>query len=393
MRDMAWLTLGGGVLGALISASLGIVALWLGGTPAASLPYGWLNWAFGFLVGVLTVAPLILAWSGREAFRMSSVQWAHLLGCLVAVAAISSLVFLQPTNLVLRTWHILPALVWAALAFNVRGVSVALIITSGFAIAGAVQGLGPLATTVGGSVGSVLLTQQFIAMMAVTLLFLASVADERRDAEALGRLAAIVSSSPEAMLSVDAAGRVQSWNRGAEELFGWSAAEALGRDYGMILPPGRQAERLSLERALAGENVREETTRLSRSGEEIAALVTKAPVRAPDGEIIGVAAVIRDIRARKAAEEALQRLNEGLEARVAERTRDLEEANARLLAQVAAREEAEAQLRQSQKMEAVGQLTGGNRARLQQPPDCGDRQSRHRPAPRGRARAEGGDPD
>jgi integral membrane sensor domain MASE1 len=44
MRDMAWLTLGGGVLGAVISATLGVGALWLGGTPADSLPYAWLNW-------------------------------------------------------------------------------------------------------------------------------------------------------------------------------------------------------------------------------------------------------------------------------------------------------------------------------------------------------------
>jgi C4-dicarboxylate-specific signal transduction histidine kinase len=89
-------------------------------------------------------------------------------------------------------------------------------------------------------------------------------------------------------------------------------------------------------------------------------LLTQAPVRAPDGTVLGAACVIRDIRARKAAETALQRLNESLELRVAERTRALEEANAALLAQIDAREAAEASLRQSQKMERWASSPAGS---------------------------------
>ena len=101
----------------------------------------------------------------------------------------------------------------------------------------------------------------------------------------MGQLAAIVSSSPEAMLSVDREGRVLSWNRGAEELFGWRAAEAIGQPYDIILPPGDGGASQGLRRALAGQNVREETVRLARDGTPIAALVTKAPVRDPDGAV------------------------------------------------------------------------------------------------------------
>jgi len=69
--------------------------------------------------------------------------------------------------------------------------------------------------------------------------------------------------------------------------------------------------------------------------------------------------ILADITAREAAEEAMRRSNDVLEARVAERTRELVEANARLLAEAAERERVEDELRQSHKMEAVGQLTGG----------------------------------
>ena len=69
--------------------------------------------------------------------------------------------------------------------------------------------------------------------------------------------------------------------------------------------------------------------------------------------------IVADVTARKATEEALRRSNEALEARVAERTRELTEANARLRAEAEERERVEEALRQSHKMEAVGQLTGG----------------------------------
>ena len=345
--SMAYLVIGGVVGGALISASLGCLALYLGGTPVPQLLPAWENWASGFAVGVLVFAPLILTWSRPAAWRQHRVSWLHLSLCLASVAALAAFMFLRPEDTMIRTWHLLPLLVWAALAFNVRGVSAALVIVSVLAIVGAADALGPLASAGLDPTGRVLLTQQFIALTGVTMLFLAAIAEERRNVLDRARLAAIVTNSPEAILTTDIEGRITSWNTGAEALFGWTADEVTGRSViDTIVPEAdrpQSAERLA--RVLAGETVRFEDRRLARNGEEIEVGITSAPLRAPNGQPIGFFSLLRDIRKRKAAERGLRLLNEELELRVEQRTRELRQA-----------EEA---LRQSQKLEAMGQLTGG----------------------------------
>jgi len=87
--------------------------------------------------------------------------------------------------------------------------------------------------------------------------------------------------------------------------------------------------------------------------------VTISPVRDVSGRIVGASKIARDITDRKRAEAALRDLNDRLEQRVTERTRELAEANNRLLTETAERERTEAELLQAQKMDAVGQLVSG----------------------------------
>ena len=185
---------------------------------------------------------------------------------------------------------------------------------------------------------------------------------ERKVAEnARAYLAAIVESSDDAIVSKTLDGIVTSWNRGAEAIFGYSADEMIGRPIALLFPPDRLGEEdLILGRIRRGERVDHfETVRRRKDGRDIDVALTISPVRDSAGRIVGVSKIARDISDKKRAEAMLRELNDNLEQRVAERTRELAEANNRLLTETAERERTEAELLQARKMEAVGQLVSG----------------------------------
>ena len=190
---------------------------------------------------------------------------------------------------------------------------------------------------------------------------LADLTDRKEMDSARAYLAAIVESSDDAIISKSLDGVVTGWNRGAQVIFGYRAEEIIGRPIAVLFPPDRLHEE---DRILAqlqrGERVENfETVRRRKDGREIRVSVTISPVRDETGRVIGASKIARDVTEEKCTEAALRDLNENLELRVAQRTRELGEANARLRAEVVERERAEAVLRQAQKIEAVGQLASG----------------------------------
>lgn len=120
--------------------------------------------------------------------------------------------------------------------------------------------------------------------------------------------AAIVESTDAAVISKNLDGKVLSWNRAAETIFGWSAAEMIGQSLRRIIPPDRQDE---ADRILAlvrrGESVaRIETVRLRKDGSEIAVSVLISPLRDRTGAIIGTSKIARDITGELQTRGALQ---------------------------------------------------------------------------------------
>jgi PAS domain S-box-containing protein len=148
----------------------------------------------------------------------------------------------------------------------------------------------------------------------------------RRTAEQLGeyrsRLASIVDSSEDAILSKDLTGIVMSWNRGAERMYGYPAKEVVGKHISILAPSGRSDEVSKiLQKIVDGETVDHyESVRVTKDGRPLDVSLSVSPLTNAIGEVVGASVIARDITSQKRAE---------------------------------------AQMRQSQKMEAIGRLAGG----------------------------------
>jgi two-component system, cell cycle sensor histidine kinase and response regulator CckA len=122
-----------------------------------------------------------------------------------------------------------------------------------------------------------------------------------RAQEATARLAAIVSSSEDAIIGKQLDGTITSWNAGAERIFGYSAAEILGRSVYVLIPPELHGEeRDALQRVARGEPVEfSETDRIRKDGERITIALSVSPIRDVSGRVIGASSIKRDISALK----------------------------------------------------------------------------------------------
>lgn len=130
------------------------------------------------------------------------------------------------------------------------------------------------------------------------------------DELAAARLAAIVATSTDAILTKTRAGIITSWNPAAEELYGYTAEEAVGRHVSLIVPPSRRQELDAImQRVASGEAVaRTETERSRRDGTKLRVLLSVSPLFDAGGQVIGASSVAHDITARKAHEAEVQRL-------------------------------------------------------------------------------------
>jgi PAS domain S-box-containing protein len=133
------------------------------------------------------------------------------------------------------------------------------------------------------------------------------VSDKKTNDESRFRLAAIVDSAEDAIVSKDLNGVVRTWNEGAHRTFGYTAEEMVGQPILKLIPNEIQHEEDEILRKLrAGERIEHyETTRRRKNGENIEVSVTISPIRDESGKVIGASKIARDISDRKRTERLL----------------------------------------------------------------------------------------
>jgi PAS domain S-box-containing protein len=171
--------------------------------------------------------------------------------------------------------------------------------------------------------------------------------------EVRGRLAAIVESSADAIVSKDLNGHVRTWNAGAEQLFGYTAQEAIGQPISMLIPSDHADEEPNiLARIRRGERVEHyETTRRRKDGTLVDVSLTVSPIFDEQGQVLGASKIVRDITDNKRAEQERRKLEE----------------RERALAIAAALRETEAELARVTRALTVGELATSIAHEVNQP--------------------------
>ncbi len=134
------------------------------------------------------------------------------------------------------------------------------------------------------------------------------VTERKRAEEVRSRLATIVESSEDAIVSRAADGTIISWNGGAENLYGYAAEEVVGRSNAFLYPPEHPREMAEiLEKIQRGETIRQyETVRVAKDGRRVDVSLTVSPTMDTSGNVVGDSGIARDITERKRAEDELR---------------------------------------------------------------------------------------
>jgi PAS domain S-box-containing protein len=462
VKDVLSLVVLAGALSTMVSATIGVTSLCLGGVkPWTAYPTLWSVWWLGDAMGDLVVAPLLLTWAGWRPIAWRPRRVAEAGGLLLALAAVSLLVFAGPTALFSfhpLAYTVFPFVIWAALRFGQLAVTLMTFVASGMAIWGTVGGYGPFVAPT--THESLLLVQVFMGVVAVTALVLGAVTIERERAkeaarqsrdelhltleaarvgtwnwdphtkkvcwsdnleaihnlapgtfggtfeaflesvhpedrdkvlqairsaleevkdyeieyrsvcadgslrwigcrgrmlydaarqplrmhgicwditprkqaeETRSRLATIVESSEDAILSKNLDGIILTWNRAAEKMYGYAAAEVVGRPILLLVPPERTGEvQAILKQLKRGERLENyETVRLRKDGTRIEVSLNISPMPDATGCVTAASVIGRDITTRKRSERRLSAVH--AVTRALARSASLEEAAAPLL--------------------------------------------------------------
>jgi PAS domain S-box-containing protein len=323
LSDVLSLIAFGGFGSAVVSASIGVSILYATHVHAYSaLGRAWLIYWLGDATGVLLVTPLVLTFADFRKVR----DWRRVaeLGVLLLLLTVTCFtVFsdlpLIPVRLHFMAFAVVPFVIWAAINFGMSGATLSVLIVAAVATVATAYGSGPFAQHT--PFTNAVLLDVFFVMLSVSGMALAAVVSEREHLlrqqavmEARLRLAAIVESSDDAIVCVDADGIITDWNKGAEQLYGYTETEAIGLPLATLIPSNLlDEENKILQKLKAGERIEHyETTRVTKSGKSVDVSLTISPLKDSIGRVVGISKIARDITERKRVAEAVRESEERL---------------------------------------------------------------------------------
>lgn len=312
LRDFAVLVLGGGVVATGIGTLAGGALICATGfIPRHQFWIDWRIWWIGDMTGIIALTPLILTWANAAQRRRLVHRWKEFCFLLASVLLVNfwfsspaakpdfaRLPLSNPMN---------PLLIWAALRLGPIGEITAIgalfaqtlwLNWASWQSAARMQALAGFPLPV-----------VDLRFTWLTMLILAFAVHElglaRGSVQAANRsISALVETSPLAIVALNPARQVVQWNRAAEESFGWTAAEMVGRR--LALPEWEPLDDVFTQSLSGGEISCTRSGCFRRDGEKVDLHLEVAPMRAKDGAITGIVAILADVTAQRRMEEELQ---------------------------------------------------------------------------------------
>ena len=330
LQDAVWFIIVGAFGSAVVSASIGIASIYATSLEGYSgVIAAWLIYWLGDATGVLLITPLLFtAGSIPGLYDLRRLVEFALLLTLVTAASLFLFggVVVFPNEFRLLAFAVLPFVMWAAVMFGVGGTSITVTLIATIATLLTAFGFGPFAQQ-SAFVNAALLDVLF-AVLAISGLTLAAVISEREcaesererliraqaEAKARLRLAAIVESCADAVISTTLDGTIQSWNAAATRIFGFTEAEAIGQPLTLLVPTRLWHEDATcLARVRADQPIDPfETIRVTRDGREVSVSLAVSPIRDADGRVVAAAKIIRDLSEQKHAAATVSSLSRRL---------------------------------------------------------------------------------
>jgi len=324
LADVIGLMVLGAIGSAIVSASFGVSTFYAAHVRGWSgFGSAWLVYWLGDSTGVLLVTPLVLTFPtlvrirGRNRLtEFATVLLLLTVACLIVFGDLP----LVSVRLHILAFAVLPFVMWVAIRFGLSGAALSVFLIATIATIETALGFGPFSG--GTPLTNAVLLDVFFGVLSITALTLAAaiaereqaerererLVRERAEAEGQLRLAAIVESSDDAIISGTLDGMIVSWNAGAQNIYEYTEAEVVGKPITILLPPELPDEESKiLETLRAGGRIEHfETIRITKTGKKINVSLTISPIKDSSGRTVGISGIARDITERKRAEEALR---------------------------------------------------------------------------------------